>query len=234
MVKKIKKMKKAQKQKQKQKVVVNVKVGGGKEKAQQPMFIPQQSQSIGIGDVMRLIESSQKSIQYMPPMKQEVPPTNITQLNNLRTVRMDDIVPTPAFGEPLKMESNVINQTFSLDNQLIPIKTSRGIATVQTETQPMETQTEQESLPSNVTEIPASVRIGGKQKGELTKDFYLEEIMKYTPDAVLAAQKKVFGKDNVPNSLTAKGKFSKTLVQGKPDTNMTLGKIKEILNLLRT
>ena len=135
-------MKKAQKQKQKQKVVVNVKVGGGKEKAQQPMFIPQQSQSIGIGDVMRLIESSQK----MPPMKQEVPPTNITQLNNLRPIRMDDIVATPAFNEPLKMNSNVINQSLSLDNQLIPIKTSRGIATAQTETQPMETQTEQPQM----------------------------------------------------------------------------------------
>lgn len=143
MVKKIKKMKKAQKQKQKQKVVVNVKVGGGKEKAQQPIFIPQQSQSIGIGDVMRLIESS---IQYRPPMKQEEPPTNITQLNNLRPIRMDDIVPTPALNEPIKMNSNVINQTFSLDNQLIPIKTSRGIATVQTETQPMETQTEQPEM----------------------------------------------------------------------------------------
>lgn len=83
-------------------------------------------------------------------------------------------------------------------------------------------------------EIPAKIRIGGKQKGELTKDYYLAEIMKYTPDAVLAAQTKVFGKDTIPNSLVARGAFSKTLTEGKPDSNMTLKKIKEILNVLTT
>lgn len=157
MVKKRKPLQK-QKQKQKQKVVVNVRVGGGKEKAQQPIFMPAPSQSVGIGDVMRLIESSlgsasrmiqpeRPAVYSMPQTMrfegtQEIPPTNITQLNNLRPIRMDDIVATPALNEPMKMESNVINQPFSLDNQLIPLKTSRGIATEPMKAQPMETQTE--------------------------------------------------------------------------------------------
>jgi hypothetical protein len=163
MVKKLRQRRKPlQKQKQKQKVVVNVRVGGGKEKTQQPIFMPAPSQSVGIGDVMRLIESSlgsanrmiqpeRPAVYSMPQTMrfegtQEIPPTNITQLNNLRPIRMDDIVGTTALNEPMKMESNVINQSFSLDNQLIPLKTSRGIATEPMRAQPMETQTESPQL----------------------------------------------------------------------------------------
>ena len=247
MVKKLRQRRKPlQKQKQKQKVVVNVRVGGGKEKTQQPIFMPAPSQSVGIGDVMRLIESSlgsanrmiqpeRPAVYSMPQTMrfegtQEIPPTNITQLNNLRPIRMDDIVGTTALNEPMKMESNVINQSFSLDNQLIPLKTSRGIATEPMRAQPMETQTESPQLGEMEAQIEERLNTDDLRVLAKSQGFERLNTEKAQDDLRVLAKSQGFERISA-------GKFKKFFVEqtgisyaiGEADRNLDL--LKRALNL---
>jgi hypothetical protein len=184
-----------------------------------PAYEPMQVQSeirSEIGKGVRLGGEALGSMR-MPEMPMAIPPPVYTE------------PPVPAYEppapayEPMQVQSEIRNEVRFNAEAPNEIRIEPELA--------HERRLSEEQEPE---ENPAKIRIGGKQKGELTKDYYLAEIMKYTPDAVLGAQTKVFGEDTISNSLVARGAFSKTLTKGKPESNMTLEKIKQILNELTT